>query len=165
MSDPDPIVVFETNQGVIEIQLMPMVAPKACQNLMEHVRNGYYDGLIFHRVIPKFMVQGGDPTGSGSGGQSIWGESFEDECSKKVKFNQKGLLAMANSGPNTNGSQFFITTAKTHWLHMKHTIFGTVIDGFNTVKKIENAPADGQDRPKIPQKIIRAFMKTSPAND
>ena len=160
MSDPDPIVVLETNQGVIEIQLMAEVAPKACQNLMEHVRNGYYDGLIFHRVIPKFMIQGGDPTGTGSGGQSIWGASFEDECSKKVKFNEKGLLAMANSGPNTNGSQFFITTAKTPWLHMNHTIFGKVVEGYKTVKKLESVPTGDQNRPIEEQKIIRAFIKS-----
>ena len=159
MSDPEPIVVLETNQGVIEIQLMPEVAPKACQNLTEHVRNGYYDGLIFHRIIPKFMIQGGDPTGTGSGGQSIWAESFEDECSKNVKFNEKGILAMANSGPNTNGSQFFITTAKTPWLHMNHTIFGKVVEGYKTIKKLESMQTSSQDRPIEEQKIIRAFIK------
>ncbi len=161
----DPIVVFETNQGAIEIQLMPKIAPKACQNFTEHVQNGYYDGLIFHRVIPQFMIQGGDPTGTGRGGQSIWGKSFEDECSKEVKFDQEGLLAMANAGPNTNGSQFFITTAKTPWLHMKHTIFGTIIEGFNAVKKIDNCSTDGQDRPTDPQTIIRAYIKSSSTND
>ena len=161
MSDPDPIVVLETNQGVIEIQLMPKIAPKTCQNFIGLIEKGYYDGLIFHRVILDFMIQGGDPTGTGRGGQSLWGKSFEDECSRKAKFDQKGVLAMANSGPNTNGSQFFITTAKTPWLHMKHTIFGKIVAGYNTVEKIENSPSDGQERPTSPQTIVRAFIKSS----
>ncbi len=156
----DSIVVLETNQGTIEIQLMPDVAPKTCQNFTGLIEKEYYDGLIFHRVIPNFMIQGGDPTGTGRGGESLWGQSFEDECSSDAKFDGKGILAMANAGPNTNGSQFFITTAKTPWLHMKHTVFGKVTEGYKVVEKIEKAPSDGQDKPTEPQKILRAFIKS-----
>ena len=124
-----PVVVFETNFGNFEVTLKPDVAPKACENFVKHVEKGYYNGLIFHRVIKKFMIQGGDPTGSGSGGKSIWGRPFEDECKATVNFDKEGILAMANAGPNTNGSQFFITTAATSWLNGKHTIFGEVTSG------------------------------------
>jgi len=105
------------------------------------------------------MIQGGDPTGTGMGGSSIWGAPFEDEVSANVKFDKPGLLAMANSGPNTNGSQFFITTAKTPWLNMKHTIFGEVISGYKVVEKIENTPTGSADKPKAEQKIIKAYLK------
>ena len=130
-------VILETNQGNIEIKLMPDVAPKACENFIGLAQKGYYDGIIFHRVIKGFMIQGGDPTGSGRGGESIWGTSFEDEFSLEVKFDKPGILAMANSGPSTNGSQFFITTDSTPWLNMKHTIFGEVVSGYEIVEKIE----------------------------
>lgn len=153
------IVILETNQGEIEIKLMPKVAPKACENFTELVRQGYYDGIIFHRVIKKFMIQGGDPEGTGRGGSSIWGEPFEDEINSDVVFDRSGLVAMANSGPNTNGSQFFITTAKTPWLNMRHTIFGEVISGYDVVEKIESAPADSFNRPIEEQIIIRAYIK------
>lgn len=122
-------------------------------------KKGYYNGLIFHRVIKNFMLQGGDPTGTGSGGESIWGRQFEDEVSPNVKFDKPGLLAMANAGPNTNGSQFFITTAKTPWLNMRHTIFGEVISGYEVVQKIENTSTDASDRPVTAQKIIKAYLK------
>ena len=153
------IVVLETNQGVVEIRLMPEVAPKACENFTKLVEKGYYDGLIFHRVIKNFMIQGGDPTGTGTGGESVWGVPFADEVRPDVKFDKPGLLAMANSGPNTNGSQFFITTAKTPWLNMRHTIFGEVSLGYVAVEKIENTAADGSDRPITEQKIIKAYLK------
>ena len=153
------IVVLETNQGNIEIQLMQDVAPKTCENFTKLVEKGYYNGLIFHRVIKGFMLQGGDPTGTGRGGESIWGEPFEDEVSAGVKFDKVGLLAMANAGPNTNGSQFFIATAKTPWLNMKHTIFGEVISGYDVVQKIENTETDASDRPVSQQKIIKAYIK------
>lgn len=152
-------VILETNQGVIEIELMPEVAPKACENFTKLVETGYYNGLIFHRVIPEFMIQGGDPTGTGMGGASIWGQPFEDEVNVDVKFNKPGLLAMANSGRNTNGSQFFITTAKTPWLHLKHTIFGKVTAGYEVVQKIEQTPTGPDDRPTTDQKIIKAYLK------
>jgi peptidylprolyl isomerase len=152
-------VVLETNQGIIEIKLMPEVAPKACENFRSLVQKGYYDGLIFHRVIKNFMIQGGDPTGTGAGGESIWGKPFEDEVISDVKFDKPGILAMANAGPNTNGSQFFITTAQTPWLSMRHTIFGEVISGYEVVQKIENAQTGASDRPVAEQKIIKAYLK------
>jgi peptidylprolyl isomerase len=155
------IVVLETNQGVIEIELMPDIAPKACENFIKLVEKDYYNGIIFHRVIKGFMIQGGDPTGTGTGGQSIWGKPFEDEVSPSVKFDSPGLLAMANAGANTNGSQFFITCAKTPWLNMRHTIFGRVSLGYDTVEKIENTATGASDRPITEQKIIKAYLKTA----
>ena len=152
-------VVLETNQGKIEIELMPDAAPKTCENFLGLVQKGYYDGLIFHRVIKGFMIQGGDPTGTGRGGESLWKKPFADEFSQAVKFEAPGILAMANSGPNTNGSQFFITTAKTPWLNMHHTIFGKVIQGYDAVQKIESSEADLSDRPVEEQKIIKAYVK------
>ena len=153
------IVVLETNQGSIEIKLMPDVAPKACENFTKLAAKGYYNGLIFHRVIKGFMVQGGDPTGTGAGGQSIWGKPFEDEVSSVVKFDKPGILAMANAGPNSNGSQFFITTVPTPWLNMRHTIFGEVVLGYDVVQKIENTETASGDRPVAEQKIIKAYLK------
>jgi len=155
----ETIVVLETNQGNIEIKLKNDIAPKACENFIKLIEKGYYNGLIFHRVIKGFMIQGGDPTGTGMGGESIWGKPFEDEVSPVAKFDGPGILAMANSGPNTNGSQFFITCAKTPWLNMRHTIFGEVVSGLEIVQKIENTPADTGDRPLTDQKIIRAYIK------
>ncbi len=153
------IVVLETNQGTIEISLMPEAAPKACENFIKLVEKGYYDGLIFHRVIKNFMIQGGDPTGTGVGGNSIWEKPFADEVSADLKFDRPGLLAMANAGPNTNRSQFFITTAETPWLNMRHTIFGEVSSGFDAVSKIENTQTDAADKPVSEQKIIKAYLK------
>ena len=153
------IVVLETNQGAIEIKLMPEVAPNACENFTKLAEKGYYDGIIFHRVIKNFMIQTGDPTGTGRGGSSIWGEPFEDEVTADVVFDRPGLVAMANAGPNTNGSQFFITTKKTPWLNMRHTIFGEVISGYDIVEKIENTPTTSSDRPIEEQEIIKAYLK------
>ena len=158
----DQIVVLETNQGVIEIKLMPDAAPKACENFTKLAQKGYYNGLIFHRVIKGFMIQGGDPTGTGIGGQSTWGEPFEDELTPTVKFDKPGILAMANAGPHTNGSQFFITTVPTPWLNMRHTIFGEVISGYDVVEKIENTPTGPGDKPISEQKIIKAYIKGRP---
>jgi len=152
-------VLLETNQGDIEITLFPDVAPKTCENFLGLVKKGYYDGTIFHRVIKNFMVQGGDPTGTGRGGESLWGGKFEDEVTPNAKFDRPGLLAMANAGPNTNGSQFFITVAATPWLNMKHTIFGEVTNGYDVVQKIENTPTGPGDRPVEEQRIVRAYMK------
>jgi len=154
-----PVVVLNTTQGIIEIELMPEVAPKACENFLGLVKKGYYNGVIFHRVIKNFMIQGGDPTGSGRGGQSLWGKPFPDEFDVRVTFDRPGLLAMANAGPNTNGSQFFITTAPTPWLNMRHTIFGEVVAGYAAVRAIENTPTDSSDRPINEQKIIKAYIK------
>jgi peptidylprolyl isomerase len=155
----NPIVVLETTQGVMEFKLMPDIAPKACENFMQLVEKGYYNGLIFHRVIKKFMVQGGDPTGTGTGGQSIWGKPFEDEVRESAKFDRAGILAMANAGPNTNGSQFFITTVATPWLNMHHTIFGEIIAGQDVLTKIEMIQTGPNDRPVSEQKIIKAYIK------
>jgi len=154
----DKTAVLQTNKGDIEIRLMPEVAPKACENFEQLVRKGYYDGTIFHRVIKKFMLQGGDPTGTGRGGQSIWGKPFADEFSPEATFARPGLVAMANAGPNTNGSQFFITTAKTPWLNNHHTIFGEVVAGMDVVQKIEDTDTDSSDRPADDQKIAKAHM-------
>jgi peptidylprolyl isomerase len=154
-----PVAVLETTSGPIEIELIPQAAPKACENFIELVKKGYYNGIVFHRVIKNFMLQGGDPTGTGRGGRSIWGSPFEDEVSSDLVFDKPGLLAMANSGPNTNGSQFFITTVPTPWLNMKHTIFGEVVSGYETVKAIENTPTDSSDKPITKQEIIKAYIK------
>ena len=155
----DQIVVLETNQGVIEIKLMPEIAPKACENFVKLAQNGYYNGLIFHRVIKGFMIQGGDPTGTGRGGSSVWGKPFADEFDAKARFDSPGILAMANSGPGTNGSQFFITTAETDWLSMHHTIFGKVISGYDVVQRIEGSKTGPGDKPLSEQKIVRAYLK------
>ncbi len=158
----ETIVVLETNQGNIELKLMPDIAPKTCENFTKLAQKGYYNGLIFHRVIKGFMIQGGDPTGTGMGGESVWGKPFADEVTPVAKFDGPGILAMANAGPNTNGSQFFITCAKTPWLNMRHTIFGEVVLGLDVVQKIENTPVGAEDRPVAEQKIIRAHLKTQP---
>ena len=155
----NPVVVFETNQGNIELQLFPDVAPKTCENFIGLVEKGYYDGIIFHRVIKGFMIQGGDPTGTGRGGESLWGGTFDDEFSPALKFDQPGLLAMANAGPSTNGSQFFITTVPTPHLNMHHTIFGKVVAGYEVVQAIETTPTGAGDRPIKDQKIIKAYVK------
>ena len=157
--EEEKIVILETNQGAIEIKLMPDVAPKACANFIGLVKESYYDGTIFHRVIKNFMIQGGDPTGTGRGGKSIWGGPFEDEVTPSVKFDRPGLVAMANSGPDTNTSQFFIITAVTPWLNMKHTIFGEVILGYGVVEKIESTPTGSFDKPLSEQKIIKAYVR------
>ncbi len=154
-----PIIVLETNQGNIELELKPEVAPKACENFQKLVQKGYYNGVTFHRVIPNFMIQSGDPTGTGAGGESIFGRPFVDECTSKVLFTKKGLLAMANRGPNTNGSQFFITTVPTSFLNGKHTIFGEVISGYEVVEKIEKSKTRN-DRPIEKQEIIKAYVKS-----
>jgi len=154
-----PVVVFETTQGNFEVVLFTDIAPKTCENFLGLIKSKYYDGTIFHRVIKSFMIQGGDPQGNGTGGKSIWGKEFADEFVSNVKFEKPGLLAMANRGPNTNGSQFFITTASTPWLNQKHTIFGEVVSGYDVVKKIEMTQTGFQDRPLETQKIIQITVK------
>ena len=153
------IVCIETTQGLIEIKLWPDIAPKACENFIKLVEKHYYDGIIFHRIIKDFMLQTGDPTGTGAGGESIWNKKFEDEVQADVAFEKPGLVAMANSGPNTNGSQFFITTKATPWLNMNHTIFGEVVEGMDIVKKLENIKTDLEDRPEAEQKMIKVYVK------
>ncbi|KAK2754243.1 hypothetical protein FQN54_007122 [Arachnomyces sp. PD_36] len=129
--------VLHTTLGDIHLRLFPSAAPKAVENFVTHARNGYYNNTIFHRVIRKFMIQGGDPLGDGTGGESIWGREFEDEFST-LKHDKPYTLSMANAGPNTNGSQFFITTEKTTWLDGKHTIFGRAVQGMDVIHRIEN---------------------------
>ena len=140
MSDSITVAVIKTNMGTIEIELFPDKAPKTVENFVGLANKGYYNGVIFHRVIDKFMIQGGDPTGTGRGGESIWGKSFEDEIDPSLKFDEPGILAMANAGPNTNGSQFFITVVPTPWLDGHHTIFGKVIGGMDVVYAISKVP-------------------------
>lgn len=149
-------ILLETTQGSIQFKLYDDIAPKTCENFTTHIKNGYYNGILFHRIIESFMIQGGDPTGTGRGGQSIWGKPFKDECARDVTFDRAGLLAMANAGPGTNGSQFFITTAATSWLHMKHTIFGEVVEGMDVVSKLETVDKGPGDRPIEDQKILSA---------
>lgn len=161
MAKETPIVSIETTQGTIEIRLYPDVAPKACENFLTLVNKHYYDGIIFHRVIKNFMIQTGDPTGTGAGGKSCWGKPFQDEVRADVAFDRPGLVAMANAGPNTNGSQFFITTVKTPWLNMHHTIFGEVVSGYDVVQKLEQVKTTLGDRPEKEQKIIKATVKAS----
>jgi cyclophilin family peptidyl-prolyl cis-trans isomerase len=145
-------MTLTTNHGDIVLELFDDDAPKTVDNFRKLAEDGFYDGLIFHRVIPDFMIQGGCPEGTGTGGP---GYTFEDE------FNQhkivRGALAMANAGPNTNGSQFFIvTTQAAPWLDGKHTVFGEVTDGMDVVDKIEQLPTDARDRPQDEARIERA---------
>lgn len=162
--EPGLYAIFETSMGKITVQLYEKEAPKTVANFVglaegtkewtdpktgKPVKKPFYDGLIFHRVLPKFMIQGGDPLGNGTGGP---GYRFEDEFSPNLKFDRPGRLAMANSGPNTNGSQFFITEVPTDWLSNRHTIFGQVVEGQDLVDKIARVPQDEKmgNRPLTP---------------
>ena len=158
----NPIATMETTKGTIVLELRADIAPKAVENFVTHSKNGYYNGLIFHRVIRGFMIQGGDPTGTGRGGESIWNKPFEDEYAPNAVFDKAGILAMANAGPNTNGSQFFITTVPTYHLNGRHTIFGLVKEEFDIVRKIEASPTTGRndgDRPIEDITIISISIK------
>jgi peptidyl-prolyl cis-trans isomerase B (cyclophilin B) len=145
---------LHTNHGAIAVELFDEDAPKTVGNFVKLAGDGFYDGVIFHRVIPDFMIQGGDPTGTGTGGP---GYSFEDEFNDhKV---ERGALAMANAGPNTNGSQFFIvTTGAAAWLDGKHTVFGRVTDGMDVADAISTVPTDSQDKPREPVVIERVEL-------
>lgn len=170
-----PKATIKTNQGEIVVQLFEKLAPKTVKNFIELASKGYYDGVTFHRVIPDFMIQGGDPTGTGRGGESTYGHPFEDEFSDQL-FNFNGALSMANAGPNTNGSQFFIVSNEhvpanmidqmkmagypqavidyykehggTPWLDHRHTVFGQVIKGMDVVQAISKVQRDQMDKPK-----------------
>ena len=156
---PDKLyAVYETSLGKITCELYPQEAPKTVANLKTLAEKGFYDGTIFHRVIPDFMIQGGDPEGTGMGGP---GYQFEDEFSDELGFDQVGRLAMANSGPGTNGSQFFITVAETTWLNNRHTIFGQVIGGYDIVEKISKVDRDGQDKPDTDVVLKKVIIKES----
>jgi len=152
-------VVLKTNQGNIELKLFPDIAPKAVENFVTHAKNGYYSGVVFHRVIKGFMIQGGDPEGTGMGGESIWKKDFDNEYAPNVVFDKPFLLAMANRGPNTNGSQFFITTAATPHLNGGYTIFGEVTKGQSVVRKIENVSTAAGDVPMFRQVIKKVVVK------
>lgn len=174
----ETIAVMHTNKGDISIRLFPDRTPKTFENFTTHAKNGYYNGLKFHRVIKDFMIQGGDPLGNGTGGESIWGDSFEDEPDIELR-NYRGALSMANAGPNTNGSQFFIVQAEncpaqmikqmpalkdkgfpeeiaanyakiggTPWLDFRHTVFGQVFDGMKVVDAIAEVDVGSNDMPK-----------------
>jgi cyclophilin family peptidyl-prolyl cis-trans isomerase len=145
---------LQTSEGAIELELYPDDAPKTVENFVKLAGDGFYDGIIFHRVIPDFMIQGGDPTGTGMGGP---GYEFEDEFNEHKVV--RGALAMANAGPNTNGSQFFIVTAEaTPWLDGKHTVFGKVTSGMDVVDRISKAERDENDRPRTPVTIERVEL-------
>jgi len=143
-------VVLHTSKGDVTIELYPLKAPKTVENFVTHAENGYYDNLTFHRVIPDFMIQGGDPEGNGTGGESIWGGPFEDEQNDIVL--ERGVIAMANRGADTNGSQFFIIQRQggTPWLQDKHTAFGIVTEGMDIVDAIASVPRDSNDMPLEP---------------
>ncbi|RFU73343.1 peptidyl-prolyl cis-trans isomerase-like 1 [Trichoderma arundinaceum] len=154
-------VVLETTMGTITLELYTSHAPKTCTNFTTLVSRGYYTSTIFHRIIPNFMIQGGDPTGTGRGGSSIYGDKFDDEIDPALKHTGAGILSMANAGPNTNGSQFFITLAPTPWLDGKHTIFGRVKSGLSVVKRMGLVPTGPEDRPVEEVKIVGARVVES----
>ncbi|KAG9482948.1 hypothetical protein GDO78_009091 [Eleutherodactylus coqui] len=150
-------VTLDTSMGPITVELYWEHAPLTCRNFAELSRRGYYNGTKFHRIIKDFMVQGGDPTGTGRGGGSIYdGKHFADELHPELKFTGAGILAMANAGPDTNGSQFFLTLAPSQWLDAKHTIFGRVCQGLGTLNRLGMVETDSQDRPLDEVKILRA---------
>jgi peptidylprolyl isomerase len=151
--DPGPsdeYAVMKTNMGTVTLRLYPKLAPLAVANFKGLAAKGFYDGITFHRVIDGFMIQGGDPTGTGYQGESIWGGKFQDEFNPTLRFDRPGLLAMANAGPNTNGSQFFITQVPTLHLNDKHTIFGEVMEGMDVVNAIAKVRADERSKPISP---------------
>lgn len=157
-------VQFETNVGIFCIELYYRHAPKACHNMAKLAESGYYNGTTFHRIIADFMIQGGDPTGTGRGGESIYGKKFDDEISN-LKHTGAGVVSMANSGKNTNGSQFFIILKPTPWLDGKHTIFGRIYSGMGVIQRMGLVTTDTEDRPHNPLKILKATpLKGPPEN-
>ena len=147
------IVELETNMGTMKIELYDDKAPKTAKNFKDLVEKGFYDGTIFHRVIKDFMIQGGDPTGTGTGGP---GYNIKDEFGPGLKHDKKGILSMANAGPNSGGSQFFILLVPTPWLDGKHAIFGALTEGIDVLDKIGSTPTAAGDKPKTEVKIIKA---------
>ena len=145
-------------QGTITLELYTSHAPRACRNFAELARRGYYDGTIFHRVVRGFCIQGGDPTGTGRGGESIYGGPFGDECTPALKHTGAGVLSMANAGPNTNRSQFFLSLAPTPHLDGKHTIFGRVAGGMAVVQRVAAVAVGPDDRPVEPVRVLRATV-------
>eukprot|EP00744_Colponema_vietnamica_P012031 GILI01016895.1.p1 GENE.GILI01016895.1~~GILI01016895.1.p1 ORF type:complete len:245 (+),score=46.10 GILI01016895.1:111-737(+) len=161
---PDMVMMMETSIGPVEIKLFPDVAPLAVHNFVRLALNHYYDGHIFHRVIKNFIVQTGDPTGTGYGGQSIWGRPFATEIKEGVTFAKAGMVAMANAGPGTNKSQFFINLAPTKQLNYHYTIFGEVSAGFDYVARMQEEECDEDFRPLEPIRVIRIYPKTQNLN-
>ncbi|XP_018517792.1 LOW QUALITY PROTEIN: spliceosome-associated protein CWC27 homolog [Lates calcarifer] len=159
-------VLLKTSAGDIDIELWSKEAPKACRNFVQLCMEGYYDGTIFHRVVPEFIVQGGDPTGTGTGGESIYGRPFKDEFHSRLRFNRRGLVAMANAGPHDNGSQFFFTLGRADELNNKHTIFAKVTgDTVYNMLRLADVECDGEERPLNPHKIRIAEVLHSPFDD
>ncbi|KAF8540233.1 peptidyl-prolyl cis-trans isomerase-like 1 [Trichophaea hybrida] len=151
-------VTLVTSMGNITLELYTDHAPRTCQNFATLAERGYYNDCPFHRVIPNFMIQGGDPTGTGRGGSSIYGGKFEDEIHPSLKHTGAGVLSMANSGEDTNGSQFFITLAPTPWLDGKHTIFGRVHSGMKVIQRMGIVKTDKDDRPVDKLSILKAIV-------
>ncbi len=145
--DSITVAVIKTNMGTFEAELFTEQTPKTAENFAGLAQKGYYNGVIFHRVIDGFVIQGGDPTGTGRGGESIWGRPFQDEFDRSLRHDGPGIFSMANSGPNTNGSQFFVTLAATPWLDGRHSVFGKVISGLDVVTAIGKVQTDESDRP------------------
>ena len=145
--------------GEVYCDLFPEECPKTVENFVVHAKNGYYNNLIFHRVIKGFMVQTGDPEGDGTGGESIWGKEFQDEIHADLKHDLPFTLSMANCGPGTNASQFFITTVPCPWLDGKHTVFGRVTKGMTAVKDIEQVRVDKENKPLIEVKLHSIRIK------
>ncbi|KAL4226678.1 Peptidyl-prolyl cis-trans isomerase-like 1 [Mactra antiquata] len=151
-------VTIETTMGSIVVELYWKHAPNTCRNFAELARRGYYNGVKFHRIIKDFMIQGGDPSGTGRGGASIYGKEFDDEIHSDLRHTGAGILSMANSGPDTNGSQFFITLGPTQWLDGKHAIFGRVSSGMTCVQRIGLVETDSSDKPVDDIKIVKALI-------
>ncbi|KAJ1719661.1 Peptidyl-prolyl cis-trans isomerase-like 1 [Coemansia erecta] len=149
-------VHLHTTHGLITIELYWTQAPRTCHNIHSLAKQGYYNGVSVHRVIPGFMIQTGDPTGTGRGGSSVYGGKFADEITKELRHTGAGVVSMANSGKDTNGSQFFITLAPTPHLDGKHTVFGRVRNGINVVRAIGGVATDANDRPRESVRILRA---------
>jgi cyclophilin family peptidyl-prolyl cis-trans isomerase len=151
----NPTVTLQTSLGTMRAEIFQDKAPVTAKNFLSLVNKGFYNGLTFHRVIPGFMIQSGDPKGNGTGGP---GYSIPDEFHPSLKHDSPGVFSMANAGPNTGGSQFFITVAPTPWLNGKHAIFGKLISGQEVAEKIVQVPRDGQDRPRTPVRIEKATV-------
>jgi cyclophilin family peptidyl-prolyl cis-trans isomerase len=156
-----PVATFETNMGTFKIELFDDLAPKTCRSFMDLAGRRFYDGVVFHRVIDGFMIQGGDPTGTGTGGP---GYTIPDEFGEGLAHSGPGILSMANAGPNTGGSQFFITLVPTPWLDGKHAIFGKVTEGMEVVEAIGKVSTDPNDKPLQPVVIEKLFVSGDPAN-
>jgi peptidylprolyl isomerase domain and WD repeat-containing protein 1 len=153
-------VVIYTTLGDITVKLYPKKCPKTVENFVTHCRNGYYNGHIIHRVIKQFMIQTGDPLGDGTGGKSIWGEEFEDEFDRSLRHDRPYTVSMANAGPNTNGSQFFITVIPTPWLDDKHTVFGCVVKGMDICQQISQVKTNPKtDKPFDDINIVNMLVK------